>query len=312
MASTIEDSTTDSIKAIVNYYLPPADGGPPEHYVVRTAAASKRPMNARRVKIFDLRGREHDFNLDHNGFQLVRHVSKEKKFDNEDRIKAVYYPEIEQLMKKQTGATHAYIFSHVVRNHSREEELKLLQGAKNDDMINLDSPALFAHIDQSYDGASIALDSIIESGLAPSQLPTWRANAHRFAIINAWRPLKPITREPLAVCDAATVAESDLREITLRIRDDYIHGRGQKQLVRNQKIWQVAANSQHRWYWPRRQTPEEVLLIKCFDSKMDVARRVPHTAVQTPEDYGPPRESVEVRCLLFWDDEKNNSEKARL
>lgn len=58
-------------------------------------------MDSRRVRIFDLRGREHDFDLDTNGFQLVRDVSKEKTFDNEDMIKAVYYPEIECLMMEQ-------------------------------------------------------------------------------------------------------------------------------------------------------------------------------------------------------------------
>ncbi|KAF2166886.1 hypothetical protein M409DRAFT_66430 [Zasmidium cellare ATCC 36951] len=298
MASTIEDSTADAVKTIVNYYQPPADGGPPDYYVVRTAAARKRPMDSRRVKIFDLRGREHEFNLDTNGFQLVRHSSREKTFDDEERVKAVYYPEIERLMKEHTGATHAYVFSHVVRRHSREEELKALQKARNDDdMINLESPAMFAHIDQSYDGASIVLDSVIDSAVS---------------IVNAWRPLKPITREPLAVCDAATVSESDLREIILRIRDDYNNDRPPQYAVRNQKIWQVAANPQHRWYLPKRQTPEEVLLIKCFDSKKDVARRAPHSAVQMPGDHGPPRESVEVRCFLFWEDEKKTGQRPRL
>ena len=52
------------------------------------------------------------------------------------------------------------------------------------------------------------------------------------------------------------------------------------------------------------QTPEEVTLIKCFDSKLDGrARRVPHTAFVNPatadEDA---RESIEVRALVFSED----------
>ncbi|CAK4030445.1 Hypothetical predicted protein [Lecanosticta acicola] len=42
-------------------------------------------------------------------------------------------------------------------------------------------------------------------------------------------------------------------------------------------------------------TPEECLLIKCFDTKLDGrARRAPHSAIRTPNDHGPPRESIEL------------------
>jgi hypothetical protein len=50
--------------------------------------------------------------------------------------------------------------------------------------------------------------------------------------------------------------------------------------------------------------PDEALLIKCFDSKVDGrARRTPHTAFQTEMDCGGARQSVEVRCLVFWEDQ---------
>jgi hypothetical protein len=48
-----------------------------------------------------------------------------------------------------------------------------------------------------------------------------------------------------------------------------------------------------------------VILIKCFDSKLDGrARRVPHTAFSVPgtEDKEG-RESIEVRCLVFHEDD---------
>jgi hypothetical protein len=50
--------------------------------------------------------------------------------------------------------------------------------------------------------------------------------------------------------------------------------------------------------------PDEALLIKCFDSKTDggVSRRAPHSAFQSPNDEGPARESIEVRCVVFWED----------
>lgn len=48
-------------------------------------------------------------------------------------------------------------------------------------------------------------------------------------------------------------------------------------------------------------TPSEALLIKCFDSKKDKAKLSPHTAFQCEFDAGPPRQSIEVRCLVFWE-----------
>lgn len=173
-------------------------------------------------------------------------------------------------------------------------------------MINLDSPATFVHCDQSYNGARTNLEVVLESR-PDTDLAAVSENSHRWAIVNAWRPVKTIIREPLAVCDATTVAESDLRESTLRIGGEF--AKRSPYVIRDQKYWEVSASPHHRWWWPSRQTPEEVLMIKIFDSKKDVARRCPHTAIQTPYDSGPPRESIEVRCLVFWENEKG---KARL
>lgn len=52
------------------------------------------------------------------------------------------------------------------------------------------------------------------------------------------------------------------------------------------------------------QTPSEVTLIKCFDSKLDGrARRVPHTAFVNPATIDEEaRESIEVRALVFSED----------
>jgi hypothetical protein len=63
--------------------------------------------------------------------------------------------------------------------------------------------------------------------------------------------------------------------------------------------------NRNRWFYKSNLTPDEVLLIKCFDSKLDGrARRVPHTAFHVPgteEKEG--RESIEVRALVFHEDE---------
>ena len=53
-------------------------------------------------------------------------------------------------------------------------------------------------------------------------------------------------------------------------------------------------------------TPEEVLLIKIFDTKKneDMAGRVLHSAFLNPmTSSDQTRESIEVRCLVFYEDQ---------
>lgn len=73
------------------------------------------------------------------------------------------------------------------------------------------------------------------------------------------------------------------------------------------EIWNLAANPEHKWYYASEMGLEECLLIKCFDSKQDGrARRSPHSAfqVECQDERAPMRQSIEVRCLVFWEDQE--------
>ena len=73
---------------------------------------------------------------------------------------------------------------------------------------------------------------------------------------------------------------------------------------RDSEYWQVAANNKHKWYWASNMGTNEALVFKQFDTKLNgVARVAPHSAFQTPGDHGPPRESIELRCFAFWEDQ---------
>jgi len=113
----------------------------------------------------------------------------------------------------------------------------------------------------------------------------------RWQILNAWRPIKTVYKDPLAVCDARTVSDTD----------DLVPG---KIIYKDheRESWTVKANPNHRWYFKYAMQPSEVLLIKCFDSKEDVARRAPHSAFQDPRHVDKEwRESIEIRTMVFYD-----------
>lgn len=142
------------------------------------------------------------------------------------------------------------------------------------------------HIDQSYTASRSRVPHHLPE-LADQLLQT------RHQIINVWRPIRQILKDPLAVADANSVAETDLVPVGLI----YPNRKGETLSVR--------ASSQHKWFFCYGQRPEEVTLIKCYDSKLDGrARRVPHTAFTNPdEEDKAARESIEVRCLVFHEDE---------
>ena len=104
------------------------------------------------------------------------------------------------------------------------------------------------------------------------------------------------------MCDARSCDESDLRKVYAQLPS---RGDGSKvSKGKGFEVFNVAHNPSHKWYYASKMTPEETLMIKCFDSKKDGrARRTPHTAFQTEFDQGPPRQSIEVRCLVFWENE---------
>lgn len=83
----------------LNYYLELKDGGIIQTYP-GTAFEKRRKHVPHEMRIADLRSVRDQFKLDETGFELVNHVSKEKDFTDEAQVKKLYYPEVEELMKK--------------------------------------------------------------------------------------------------------------------------------------------------------------------------------------------------------------------
>ncbi|ORY09610.1 amino acid permease-domain-containing protein [Clohesyomyces aquaticus] len=245
-----------------------------------TRLTYERPYLEFPVTVHDVRGSEKEYTLDKNGFQFHAHESREKDFVDDEKIKAEYYPETEQLLKDVTGASRIFIFDHTIRRQPPSE------GNAASRTPQLRGPVQRVHIDQSY-AASLSR--------VPYHLPqeAEKLLQGRVEIINVWRPIKTVQRDPLAVAQADTVKDEDLVPVALI----YPTRRGETLAVRY--------NEGQKWFYKSGLTPEEVLFIKCFDSKEDGrARRVPHTAFPVPgtEDREG-RESIEVRALVFHEDD---------
>lgn len=103
LTSTKQQTSTlqpRDVTSTLNFFKDNEDGSPPAPNYVGRIDTYDRPVDSRTVTVHDIRGSEEDYTLDGTGFQVVNHVSKEKDFLDDEQIKAIYYPEIDELVKK--------------------------------------------------------------------------------------------------------------------------------------------------------------------------------------------------------------------
>ncbi|KAJ5617365.1 hypothetical protein N7537_002479 [Penicillium hordei] len=266
------------VRTTLNFFKENEDGSPPEPTYTSKPETYDRPAAPLETTVHDISGHELDYKLDSHGFQLYYHESQEKDFLDDEKIKAEYYPETEQLLKDATGASRIFIFDHTIRRGQTDGPIR----------TRLRGPVQRVHIDQSYTASKSRVSHHL-----PDEAPELLKG--RYQIINVWRPIKTILKDPLAVADAHSVPDSDLVPIGLIYPD------------RQGETYGVKPDPNIKWYYRYGQTPDLVTLIKCFDSKVDGrARRVPHTAFVNPETENEAgRESIEVRALVFHPDDRD-------
>lgn len=268
------------VEADLHYLVPMAER--PVNYTYEPPSGIPRQNGAYkafRLPIHDARPLVQDVSLDREGFALAEHYSVVSNFYDNDEVRRVYYAEAEQLLTQLTGALKVIVFDHNVRNLQRSQ-----QGESN-----AKEPVKRVHNDftarSGYSRARAVLDELnVEDPDALLQ--------HRFSVVNVWRPIaEPVQRSPLAVCDAQSIASSDLVASDLVYRD------------RVGETYAVTYNPSHQWFYIPQMRRHEALLIKCFDSATDGrARFAAHTAFDDPTSpaQAPSRESIELRTLVFY------------
>ena len=176
MAETAtQDHVAGSVEALLSYMV---DTG------VKPVNETKGPGGLTRihtgkleehaVTIRDGRALKSEFGLEKHGFKFIDHETAAKNFFDVDELKAVYYPEIEQLVKQHTGAARVLIFDHTLRSGDENtRQAKLIR-----------EPVKSVHNDYTeWSGPQRVRDL----------LPAIEAEAllkNRFAIVQVWRPIR--------------------------------------------------------------------------------------------------------------------------
>ena len=94
----------------------------------------------------------------------------------------------------------------------------------------------------------------------------------------------------MAMCDWTSAHAEDFFKLHLRYRD------------RNGENNVMRYSPKHKWWYFPRMEADQVILLKTYESRPDVARFVGHTAFE--DATSPPeakmRESVEIRTIAFF------------
>ncbi len=232
-------------------------------------------METHKQVIRDGRPLRDQFALEVNGFEFIDHDTQVADFFDADELKSVYYPEIEALIKSHTGATRVHIFDHTLR--SGDEDFR------NEKKVR--EPVLSVHNDYTNWSGPQRVRDILPDEAA-------ELIKRRFAIVQVWRPIrKPIQANPLAICDARTLAPGNLIASERRFPD------------RVGETYRISYGEGQVWYYFPQMRRDEALIFKVYESETDGrARFTPHTSFEdptTPADAGP-RESIEVRAFAFF------------
>ena len=103
--TTPDMNVPDTIEATLNYIV---DDGTKVFTIVAGPGGSDTrsggTADPRRIVIHNGRPHAKDFVLDRNGFRFVDHDTKVADFYDESEIRRVYYPEMEALIKAESGA----------------------------------------------------------------------------------------------------------------------------------------------------------------------------------------------------------------
>ena len=279
MSRVIRDIQTDSVTASLQFLattdeMPVAlvsePGRGPDKHSWTTAEHD--------VVIDDARAMTEQLDLDRQGFALMRHPTAVRDFYDDDEVRRVYYPEMEGFVRSVTGAGKVIVFDHTIRVDDEDMQARL----------KVRAPVKGVHNDFTTRSAPQRVRDLLPADEAEARLKK------RYGSINVWRPIRgPVETKPLVICEYGSIDDQDLVAAERHYPDGRIGG-----------IYYLVHNPKQRWYYFPRMERDEVVLLKCFDSLTDgTARWTAHGSFDDPNSptNATPRESIEIRTLLFFD-----------
>ena len=286
----------------------------------------------------------HGFQLvSHHPLSTAGSATKRRiDFTDSDDVIDHYYPLCEQLLKETLSNTAnlsppptvVRAFDHNVRvsgSQSRDEQgttvLQQPVGVVHNDYTHVSAPRRLEQLAQPPKANDALKTRLLEneSLLDPVVVQEVVSGQRRFAFVNVWRNMDehvPVQQFPLACASAMADDARNLLTFQIIYKDRI----GENYFAR--------FSHRHQWNYFPQMSHDEALLIKQWDSHGTLAQqeirkeedgRTTTTVVETEEENAnfmstfslhsafqdptspkdaPPRQSIEVRCVLIWDKEE--------
>eukprot|EP00928_Gymnodinium_smaydae_P049853 TRINITY_DN33488_c0_g1_i1.p1 TRINITY_DN33488_c0_g1~~TRINITY_DN33488_c0_g1_i1.p1 ORF type:complete len:356 (+),score=41.95 TRINITY_DN33488_c0_g1_i1:36-1103(+) len=296
---TLPRRKASAAEAALSYQQKPRSGTRAGRYIVAPTHFQYDPLLDERkqheVSIRNGRMLSPTPTLGTDGFTLVRSPTACADFTNDREVLSTYYSELGDLARETLGGSCALVFDHVLR-------------CAGDSTAGEDgnaSAVTRVHCDLTEWSAASLLEEICERGiysrslgrlLKPAELSRLAKGRHAF--VNIWRNVAdtPIQRLPLAVCRASSTDARD--RFPYEIMQPMLAGDSRDNYA-------LDFRAEHEWCYFPDMVKDECLMFKTFDSSQSEARFVFHAAFDDPStpENAPPRESIEVRAIVFFDSE---------
>ena len=292
----------------LNYYRDASTAAPDtvnsadltEHQLRQLRRADDSPhVIATPVRIRNIRGEEGKYSIGEQGFSVARLASsmpaETAAWRDDGMLKRVYFPEVDALLKEQTGCKESYQYEWHVRSSTLEKALE----TSSEGQVDIDGPVRRVHIDESPSSARLEF-----AYHHPALCKQLEDQGRKFGIFNVWKPLKTVRRDPLCLCDERTVRDEDLQA-----------GKVVVPKVGEIENFALRASEEggHGWCYVREMGVGEAYVFRIYDGRVDdvggeegIGREkrshgVAHTSFVDPGTEGEAaRESVEVRSFCVF------------
>jgi glutathione S-transferase len=224
--------------------------------------------------------RADSFSADKEGFSIHEFKSAFSQWEDDEVVRATFYAEVVDFVKRTVGAKRVLVFDHTIRTKLNMDK-KLTQETNT----SRRAPVMLVHCDYTAESGPLRVRQLL--GDEAEELLS-----RRVAFFNVWKPIRRVVEErPLAMCDVTSSPPEDFFKLHLRYRD------------RNGENYVMRHSPKHKWWYFPKMTPDQVVLLKTYESEMDGrARFVGHTAFEDPTSPpdAPVRESIEIRTMAFF------------
>ncbi len=236
--------------------------------------------------------------IDKLGLALAHCESKCRNFYDAAEVERVFYAEMEKLLLEFfPDATDALVYNHDVFDKDYQGDRREDQNNKNPG-VNANY-AYLVHNDLNDNSGRVRCRELLTKNLrnfgreqhyTEEQCDT--KMSRRFMSINLAKPMETVRQNPFVLC--AWPSFADQPYITnYRIYDDRVG-----------ETTRFTYRQDHEWYWLPQQKPNEVSMLKCYDSITDgsVSRWSFHSACIDPSAPAdaPCRKNVVVRSFVFF------------